>query len=218
METGTGKTYVYLRTILELHKKYGLSKFIIVVPSVAVKEGVMKTLDITKGHFEELYNSMPYTYFEYNSKKINKVRSFVFSSHLQIMVMNVQAFNTDDRIINQERDSNNGERLIDLLEKVSPVLILDEPQVGMDTANTRSRRKKLNPLFTLRYSATHKVLKNLIHRLSPYDAYNQSLVKKIEVFSIQTAVMFPTCYTVKIETPLFWCKQGSGQPNGTAHQ
>lgn len=184
METGTGKTYVYLRTILELHKKYGLSKFIIVVPSVAVKEGVMKTLNITKGHFEKLYNSIPYTYFEYNSKKINKVRNFVFSNHLQIMVMNVQAFNTEDRIINQERDSNNGERLIDLLEKVSPVLILDEPQQGMDTANMRSRRKKLNSLLTLRYSATHKVLKNLIHRLSPYDAYNQSLVKKIEVFSI----------------------------------
>lgn len=184
METGTGKTYVYLRTILELHKKYGLSKFIIVVPSVAVKEGVMKTLEITKAHFEELYNSMPYSYFEYDSKKINKVRSFVYSNHLQIMVMNVQAFNTDDRIINQERDSNNGERLIDLIKKVCPVLILDEPQVGMDTANTRSRRKKLNPLFTLRYSATHKVVNNLIHRLSPYDAYNQGLVKKIEVFSI----------------------------------
>lgn len=184
METGTGKTYVYLRTILELHKKYGLSKFIIVVPSVAVKEGVIKTLEITKSHFEELYNSMPYSHFEYDSKKINKVRSFVFSNHLQIMVMNVQAFNTDDRIINQERDSNNGERLIDLLEKVSPVLILDEPQEGMDTSNMRSRRKKLNPLFTLRYSATHKVVRNLIHRLSPYDAYNQGLVKKLEVFSI----------------------------------
>lgn len=184
METGTGKTYVYLRTILELHKKYGLSKFIIVVPSVAVKEGVIKTLDITKDHFEELYNSMPYSFFEYDSRKINKVRGFVFSNHLQIMVMNVQAFNTDDRIINQERDSNNGERLIDLIEKVSPVLILDEPQVGMDTVNTRSRRKKLNPLFTLRYSATHKIMKNLIYRLSPYDAYSQGLVKKIEVFSI----------------------------------
>lgn len=184
METGTGKTYVYLRTILELYRKYGLSKFIIVVPSVAVKEGVIKTLEITKDHFRELYNSMPYSYFEYDSKKINKVRSFVFSNHLQIMVMNVQAFNTDERIINQERDSNNGERLIDLLEKVSPVLILDEPQEGMDTANMRDRRKKLNALFTLRYSATHKVMRNLIHRLSPYDAYNQRLVKKIEVFSI----------------------------------
>jgi len=184
METGTGKTYVYVRTILELHQKYGLSKFIIVVPSVAVKEGVMKTLQITKDHFEELYNSIPYSYFEYDSKKINKVRSFVYSNHLQIMIMNVQAFNADDRIINQERDSNNGEKLIDLIEKVSPVLILDEPQVGMDTSNTKVRRKKLNPLFTLRYSATHKVVKNLIHRLSPYEAYNQGLVKKIEVFSI----------------------------------
>ena len=184
METGTGKTYVYLRTILELHRKYGLSKFIIVVPSVAVKEGTMKTLDITKDHFAKLYNSTPYTHFEYNSRKINKVRSFVFSNHLQIMVMNVQAFNTDDRIINQERDSNNGEKIIDLLEKVNPVLIMDEPQQGMDTANMLKRRKKLNPLVTFRYSATHKVLKNLIYRLSPYDAYNQGLVKKIEVFSI----------------------------------
>ncbi len=184
METGTGKTYVYLRTILELHQTYGLSKFIILVPSVAVKEGVMKTLDITKDHFEKLYNSTPYSHFEYNSKKINKVRNFVFSNHLQIMVMNIQAFNTDDRIINQERDSNNGERLIDLLEKVNPILIMDEPQQGMDTANMLKRRKKINPLFILRYSATHKVQRNLIHRLSPYDAYNQGLVKKIEVFSI----------------------------------
>lgn len=184
METGTGKTYVYLRTILELHKKYGLSKFIIVVPSIAVKEGVIKTLEITKSHFNELYNSMPYSYFEYDSRKINKVRNFVFSSHLQIMVMNVQAFNTDDRIINQKRDSNNGERMIDLIEKVRPILILDEPQVGMDTENTVARREKINPLFTLRYSATHKLVRNLIHRLTPYEAYNQSLVKKIEVLSI----------------------------------
>ncbi|MBD3279247.1 MAG: DEAD/DEAH box helicase, partial [Candidatus Pacebacteria bacterium] len=184
METGTGKTYVYLRSILELHQKYGLSKFIIVVPSIAVKEGVVKTLDITKDHFAELYNSLPYTYFEYDSSKINRVRNFVFSNHLQIMVMNMQAFNTDDRIINQERDSNNGQRLIDMLEKISPVLILDEPQQGMDTKNMVRRRQKLNPLFTLRYSATHKVMKNLIYRLSPYDAYNQGLVKKVEVFSI----------------------------------
>lgn len=184
METGTGKTYVYLRTILELNRAYGLTKFIIIVPSIAVKEGVLKTLDITKSHFAQLYDSLPYDYFEYDSKKLNKIKHFAYSNTLQIMVMNMQAFNTDDRIINQERDVNNGVRLIDLIKQTSPILILDEPQEGMDSENMIERINTLNPLFKLRYSATHKVIKNLLYQLTPFDAYNQRLVKKIEVFSI----------------------------------
>lgn len=183
METGTGKTYVYLRTIIELHKTYGLNKFIIVVPSIAVKEGVMKTLEMTGEHFKNLYN-VNADYFEYDSKKATRVRHFAFSTNLQIMVTNVQAFNTDDRIINQVRDTNNGQKLVDLIKATSPVIVMDEPQEGMDSANMKKRFASLNPLFKLRYSATHRKMVNLVYQLTPYDAYNQNLVKKIEVFSI----------------------------------
>jgi type III restriction enzyme len=183
METGTGKTYVYLRTIFELNKQYGLNKFIVVVPSIPVKEGVIKTLQMTESHFKELFN-LKADYFEYDSKKPVKVRNFATSNTLQIMVTNTQAFNTDDRIINQERDVNHGVKLIDLIKQTNPIIIMDEPQEGMDSANMRKRFAGLNPLFKLRYSATHKNPVNLLFRLTPYDAYNQGLVKKIEVFSI----------------------------------
>ncbi len=183
METGTGKTYVYLRTIFELYKKYGLNKFIIVVPSIAIREGVLKTLEITKEHFNNLYNTSAEV-IEYDSKKLNKVRGFCFSNHLSIMVMNTQAFNSDDNIINLERDANNGEKLINLIKRTRPIIIMDEPQEGMDSENMVERFKALNPLFKLRYSATHRLVKNLIYRLTPYDSYNQGLVKKIEVLSI----------------------------------
>jgi len=183
METGTGKTYVYLRTIFELHKEYGLNKFIIVVPSIPVKEGVLTTLKTTEEHFKQLYNTKA-DFFEYDSKKPVRVRNFATANTLQIMVTNTQAFNTDDRIINQERDANHGVKLIDLIKQTSPVIILDEPQEGMDSANMQNRFAGLNPLFKLRYSATHKKIVNLVYRLTPYDAYNQGLVKKIEVFSI----------------------------------
>lgn len=188
METGTGKTYVYLRTILELHTKYGLNKFIVVVPSIPVKEGVRKTLEVTEHHFKQLYNTKA-DYFEYDSKKPVRVRNFATSNTLQIMVTNVQAFNTDDRIINQERDANQGVKLIDLIKQTNPVIIMDEPQEGMDSANMKKRFAGLNPLFKLRYSATHKKQINLVYRLTPYDAYNQGLVKKIEVFSIHESNM-----------------------------
>jgi type III restriction enzyme len=183
METGTGKTYVYLRSILELHKAYGLSKFIIVVPSIAVKEGVIKTLEMTREHFKGLYNTN-YRYFAYDSGKPTDIRGFAQSGTLQIMVMNKQAFDSDDRIINQERDSNAGEKLIKLIEQTAPVVILDEPQMGMDTENFLPRLQALGPIFKLRYSATHKVVKNLIYQLTPFDAYNKRLVKTVEVLSI----------------------------------
>lgn len=183
METGTGKTYIYIRTILELYKKYGLTKFVIIVPSIAVKEGVLKTLEMTKDHFKELYNEK-IQFFEYDSKKTTRVRHFAFSNTLQVMVTNIQAFNTDDRIINQERDINNGVKLIDLIKAVHPIVIMDEPQEGMDTKNMQKRFDQLEPLFKLRYSATHKKPINIIYRLTPYDAYNQGLVKKISIYSI----------------------------------
>ncbi len=183
METGTGKTYVYLRTAFELHKNYGLSKFVIVVPSIAVREGVIKTLEMTQEHFKSLYN-VNCRFFAYDSRKPTAIRNFAQSSALEIMVMNIQAFDTDDRIINQERDTNNGEPLIDTLKKTCPIVIMDEPQMGMDTENRVERITALNPLFKLRYSATHREIKNLIHQLTPFDAYNQKLVKTIEVLSV----------------------------------
>jgi len=183
METGTGKTYVYLRTIYELQIKYGLTKFIIVVPSVAIKQGVLKTFEQTKEHFEQLYNVTPKV-FEYDSKKLSQVRHYCYSSTLSIMVMNTQSFNSDDNLINRERDQNYGVKLIDLIKRTRPIVIMDEPQVGMDTENMIERFRTLEPLFKLRYSATHRISKNLVHRLTPYEAYNNNLVKKIEVMSI----------------------------------
>jgi type III restriction enzyme len=185
METGTGKTYVYLRTIFDLHRAYGLSKFIIVVPSIPVREGVLKTLEITRSHFKELY-SVPFEFFGYESKKLAQVKAFCESNTLQIMIMNIQSFNAEDRIISQERDATHGVKLIDLIKQTYPVIVMDEPQVGMGTAKSEKALASLNPLFKIRYSATHETPKNVVYRLTPFDAYNQNLVKKIEVFSVQT--------------------------------
>lgn len=184
METGTGKTYVYIRSVFELNKKYGLHKFIIVVPSVAIREGVLATLRDTKDHFREIY-STEVSVTEYNSKKIPEVKSFCVSNHLSIMVMNKQAFDSDNNIINDEnRDNGN---LMEMLRHVQPIIIMDEPQEGMDTDNMKARLAAFNPLFKLRYSATHREPKNVIHRLTPYDSYNKGLVKKVAVLSIHEA-------------------------------
>ncbi len=181
METGTGKTYVYLRTIFQLHKDYGLHKFMIVVPSVAVREGVLSTLRDTQQHFWEMYGVKPFV-VEYNSRRLANVKSFCSTNHLSIMVMNKQAFDSDTKIINaDDRDSGN---LLEQLQRVQPAIIMDEPQEGMDTPNMQSRLAAFNPLFKLRYSATHRNPKNIINRLTPYEAYNNGLVKKISVLSI----------------------------------
>lgn len=181
METGTGKTYVYLRTIFELNKRYGLHKFIIIVPSVAIREGALEQLDSTKQHFSEMFGTIA-TVIQYNSKNLPQVQSFCMSNHLSIMVMNKQAFDSDKKVINdEERDSGN---LLEQLQQVRPIMIIDEPQEGMDTANMKKRLAAFNPLFKLRYSATHKLPQNVINRLDAYDAYNQGLVKKISVLSI----------------------------------
>ena len=181
METGTGKTYVYLRTIFELNKRYGLHKFIIVVPSVAIREGALEQLESTKQHFSDLFGTVAEV-IQYSSKTLPRVQGFCMSNHLSIMVMNKQAFDSDGKVINdEERDSGN---LLAQLQRVRPIMILDEPQEGMDTENMQKRLAAFNPLFKLRYSATHKHPKNVVNRLTPYDAYNQGLVKKISVLSI----------------------------------
>jgi len=182
METGTGKTYVYLRTILELNQKYGFTKFIIVVPSVAIKEGVLKTLAITKEHFKQLYENLPYTYFPYKSDNLVMVRMFGQSTNLQIMIITRDAFNKDINIIHNVHDSM-GDKPIEIIKKTNPIVILDEPQ-KMGGEATQWGLSELNPLFVLRYSATHRDIYNLVYKLTPYDAYNLGLVKKIEVLSI----------------------------------
>ncbi|MEG1087710.1 MAG: DEAD/DEAH box helicase family protein, partial [Cetobacterium sp.] len=155
METGTGKTYVYLRTVMELNKKYGFTKFIVVVPSIAIKEGVYKSLEITKEHFKSIYENINYDYFIYDSKKLDLIRNFAVNSNIQIMVINIDSFNKDSNIINNERDQSNGFRPIDYIQQCNPIVIIDEPQ-NMESEKAKQALANLNPLCTLRYSATHK--------------------------------------------------------------
>lgn len=189
METGTGKTYVYLRTIFELNKNYGFTKFVIVVPSVAIKEGTNKTLEITRDHFENLYpKAKGYEYFLYDSSRPGQVRSFATSSNLQIMVTTVGAINKKDvNNLYKENESTGGERPIDLIKATSPIIIVDEPQ-SVDGGLQGQGKKALdamNPLCTLRYSATHADKHHMVYRLDAVDAYDRGLVKQIEVASLQ---------------------------------
>ncbi len=185
METGTGKTLVYIKTIFELFKHYGFTKFIILVPSVAIKEGVLTTFKTFEKQLEDIYNIKP-NYFEYDSKRLSKVTNFVEEQHPQVMVMTLQSFNSDDRILNQAQREDLFANMpyIEAIAKTNPIIIMDEPQEGMDTDNSIERLKTINPLFKIRYSATHKILKNLVYRLTPYDSYKQGLVKKIEVLTV----------------------------------
>src|SRR5450755_343084 len=183
METGTGKTYVYIRTALELYRRYGLRKFIIVVPSVAVREGVLKTLQITEKHLRSLYANTPYRYYLYNSANLAQVRQFTFSDSIEIMVMTIDSFNKASNVIHQSTDRLQGETPIHLIQTARPILILDEPQ-NMESELRVKALSALNPLFALRYSATHRNPYNLIYRLTPFEAYRQGLVKRIEVASV----------------------------------
>ena len=183
METGTGKTYVYLRTIMELNKKYNFTKFIIVVPSIAIKEGVYKTLEITKEHFKSLYDNIPYDYFIYDSKKIDMIRNFAVNDSIQIMIITIDAFNKDTNIIRQERDQANGYRPIDYIKQCNPIIIVDEPQ-NMESDKAKEAINELNPLCTLRYSATHKDRYNPVFKLDSISAYERELVKQIEVATV----------------------------------
>jgi type III restriction enzyme len=183
METGTGKTYVYLRTALELYRRYGLRKYIVVVPSVAIREGVLKTLQITEKHFQELYDNAPYRYYAYDSANLSQVRQFALSDGVEIMVMTIAAFNKASNIIRQTTDHLQGETPVHLVQTARPVLILDEPQ-NMESEKSIAALAVLDPLFALRYSATHRNPYNVVYRLTPYEAYRQGLVKRIEVASV----------------------------------
>lgn len=189
METGTGKTYVYIRTGLELNKRYGFRRFIIVVPSIAVKEGVLKSFEITSKHFQELYDNVPYKFYAYDSANLAQVRQFASSSNVEFMVMTLDSFNkamTEEKkgnVIRRPTDRLQGATPIHLVQASRPILILDEPQ-NMESEKSVAALAALDPLLALRYSATHRNPYNLVYRLSPADAYRQGLVKKIEVASV----------------------------------
>ncbi|SDQ23141.1 type III restriction enzyme [Paraburkholderia fungorum] len=184
METGTGKTYVYLRTIFELNKRYGFTKFVIVVPSVAIKEGVYKSLQITEDHFKGIYAGVPVDFFLYDSNKLGQVRNFATSSNIQVMVVTVGAINKKD-VNNLYKDSEKtgGEKPIDLIKATRPIVIVDEPQSvdGGLTGAGKTALDAMNPLCTLRYSATHADKYHMVFRLDALDAYERKLVKQIEV-------------------------------------
>lgn len=186
METGTGKTYVYLRTIFELNKRYGFTKFVIVVPSIAIKEGVHKSIRMMEDHFRGLYAGVPFDHFLYDSSKLGQVRNFATSPKVQIMVVTVGSINKED-VNNLYKDSEKtgGEKPIDLIKATRPVVIVDEPQ-SVDGGMKGSGKKALeamHPLCTLRYSATHVDKHHMVYRLDAVDAYEQKLVKQIEVAS-----------------------------------
>ena len=186
METGTGKTYVYLRTILELNKRFGFTKFVIVVPSVAIKEGVFKSLQITDEHFKSLYSGVPFEYFLYDSTKLGEVRNFATSPNIQIMVMTVGAINKRDvNNIYEENEKTGGEKPIDLIRATQPIVIVDEPQSVDGGLQGRGKEAldAMNPVCTLRYSATHADKHHMVYRLDAVDSYEQKLVKQIEVAS-----------------------------------
>lgn len=184
METGTGKTYVYLRSIFELSKKYNFTKFIILVPSVAIKEGVDTSIRLMKDHFKELY-SIPFDSTVYNGRSSEEVQSFATSTNVQIMVMTIDSVKGDknNRIIHQTRDKLNGLKPIEYLAATQPIVIMDEPQ-NMESDLSQSAISELNPLCTFRYSATHKKEHNVIYRLDPVDAHEQGLVKQIVVADV----------------------------------
>ena len=184
METGTGKTYVYLRTIFELHKQYQFNKFIIVVPSIAVREGVLKSLQIMKSHFEDLYNKVRFNQFVYDSKQTALLKSFARNNTLQIMIINIDSFNKKYiNIMHSERDQMGGMKPIEFIQKTNPIVIIDESQ-NMESETSRQAISSLNPLCTLRYSATHKNLYNPVYKLDPIQAFQKKLVKKISVASV----------------------------------
>jgi len=185
METGTGKTYTYIRTMYELHKHYGWSKFIVIVPSIAIREGVFKSFEVTQEHFQEIYGHK-ISPFIYNSGRPQDIENFASDSRISVMIINTQAFNAsgaDARRIYQELDQFGTRKPIDILAQTNPILIIDEPQ-SVDGEKTLKSMQDFNPLFTLRYSATHKVDYNKVFRLDALDAYTRRLVKKIQVKGI----------------------------------
>jgi len=186
METGTGKTYVYLRTLLELNKKYGFTKFIIVVPTVAVKEGVVKSIDIMTDHFKLKYDKVIFKSYEYKSKNLDILRDFATSDNIRIIVMTIQSFNKDTNVINNDHEKTNGLKPLEFIQETHPIVIIDEPQSAASTKKANDAIDSLNPLCTIGYSATHKEKYNLMYQLDAVDAYDRQLVKQIEVASVMT--------------------------------
>lgn len=191
METGTGKTYVYLRTILELRLRYGFSKFIVVVPSVAIYEGVVKSFEITREHLRSLYGNEPVNLIRYDGSQLSRLRSFAQSTTTEILVMTLDSFNRakgrQTNVIFRSSDNLQGElKPYQFIQGTRPILILDEPQnMGSDLA--KSALATLHPLFALRYSATHREVINLVHRLTPFEAFRRGLVKRIQVWGVTSA-------------------------------
>lgn len=183
METGTGKTYVYLRTIYELNKKYGFKKFVVVVPSVPIREGVLKNLQITHEHFQTLYDNTPIRFYVYDRNKISQLRGFAAGDNIEVLVINIDSFAKDENVINKPNDKLNGQEPVNFIKQVRPIVILDEPQ-NMESEKRAAAIRNLNPLCTLRYSATHRNRYNLIYSLNPVKAYDLGLVKQIEVDSV----------------------------------
>ena len=181
METGTGKTYTFLRTVYELNKVYGFKKFVIVVPSVAIREGTIKNLQITQDHFQNLYDSPPINYVMYDRGNLTALRNFATSNAIQILVINVDSFTKDNNVINTVRET--GVKPIEYIQSTNPIVIIDEPQ-NFETDVRRGAIANLNPLCTFRYSATHRNLYNLVYSLNPVQAYDLGLVKQIEVDGI----------------------------------
>ncbi len=185
METGTGKTYVYLRAIYELNKKYGFKKFVIVVPSIAIREGVLKNLEITFEHFQNLYDKTPVNFDVYDSRRVSNLRNFAVNNNIQILVINIDSFAKDENVINKYNDKLTGKKPIEFIQATFPIVIVDEPQ-NMETDIRKKAIENLNPLCTLRYSATHVKRYNMVYSLDPVKAYDLGLVKQIEVDSIVT--------------------------------
>lgn len=192
METGTGKTYVYLRTIFELSRRYGFLKFVIVVPSVAIREGVIKNIDITRGHFEALYDNLRFESYVYDAKRVSQLRQFGTSTTLQVLIINIDAFRKNftgteaeqrSNVIYKESDKLSGRQPIEFVQAARPIVIIDEPQSVDNTEKAQDAIRALNPLCTLRYSATHRNPYNLVYRLDPVRAFELRLVKQIVVGS-----------------------------------
>ena len=222
METGTGKTYVYLRTIFELNKLYGFKKFIIVVPSVAIREGVTKSIDLMKEHFKSLYDNVAFDSFLYQSKDLSRVRQFAVNNEIQVMVINIQAFQKDAgenvnyselndsqrkklNVIHQEIDRMSGRRPIEYVQAANPILIIDEPQSVDNTEKSQRAIKTLNPLFCLRYSATHANPYNLLYQLDPIKAYDMRIVKQIEVIDARGGQDYNQTF-VRLDAVGYWPK------------
>ncbi len=192
METGTGKTYVFTRSILEMNKRYGFTKFVIVVPSVSIREGIYKSLQLTEEHFRKEFDNVPYKYFIYDSSNLSEIRDFASSNQIRVMIINTQSFaartqtEQKNKRIFLEYNDKLGARPISLVQNTNPVVFVDEPQSAMSSDLQKKSIKELNPLAIYRFSATHKEVVNMLYKFDAVDAYNGGMVKKIEVASITT--------------------------------